>query len=332
MLLITKGVLAQQVEAEKPLTETTSEQSALEQSAEGTTEKSSIKFQKLTVEIGETITLDADAVDEGVEISRKGIIDFTEGDHGKIFVTGLKKGIVALSWDCGEESFCKRIIEVTRNSQIDPKENPQAYPILKMVNVQVKVVLCKASQVRSVGVDLMAEGTSLLKDYNHLGNFKKISTFARFQQYQIKHEVIAEPRGIVLMGESLTLHSGGESLHYNGEKKGKVAIRPFGVMIEVQPIYYSAKLNLHAVKASLALSGDSNQGGRMGMHKLKTVAKAADGVDLLLGQSEFSNERSLDSSTPFLSSIPILGPIFRLKDSNEELDTVLFWLNLKLLK
>ncbi len=128
--------------------------------------------------------------------------------------------------------------------------------------------------------------------------------------------VLAEPNLVALSGKSATFKSGGEqgytATQTNSDSK-TTNFKDWGTSVEFTPVVLSEdRINIK-VKAEISTLTGQNDDGSPNLTKknIETVVELGSGQSLALAGLLQTNRDSRTTETPFLSSLPLLGSLFK---------------------
>ncbi len=128
--------------------------------------------------------------------------------------------------------------------------------------------------------------------------------------------VLAEPNLVALSGKSATFKSGGEqgyTVSQNNSDSKTTEFKDWGTSIEFTPVVLSEdRINIK-VKAEVSTLGAKNDDGSPNLTKkeVETFVELGSGQSLALAGLLQTNRDSKITETPFLSSFPLIGSLFR---------------------
>ena len=128
--------------------------------------------------------------------------------------------------------------------------------------------------------------------------------------------VLAEPNLVALSGKSATFKSGGEqgyTVTQNNSDSRTTEFKDWGTNIEFTPVVLSEdRINIK-VKAEVSTLGTKNEDGSPNLTKkeVETVVELGSGQSLALAGLLQTNRSTTSVETPFLSSLPLIGSLFR---------------------
>lgn len=128
--------------------------------------------------------------------------------------------------------------------------------------------------------------------------------------------VLAEPNLVALSGQSATFKSGGErgyTVSQSNSNSNTTEFKEWGTSVEFTPIVLSEdRINIK-VKAEVSTLGETNKDGSPNVEKknVETVVELGSGQSLALAGLLQTSRDSSSVETPFLSSIPLIGSLFR---------------------
>ncbi len=223
----------------------------------------------------------------------------------------------------------------------------------QQVNLQVRIAEVSRSAVRNIGInwESIASSGNFFLDFA-TGNFLTNPGFggvvpvngqaALLGGYQSSNfsfntlidalisenlvHILAEPNLTALSGETASFLAGGEFpvAATDGDGGISISFQPFGVSLAFTPtVLDDGRISLHvrpevselSNAGGILLNGFSIPG--LTTRRVETTVELGSGQSFVIAGMFQSTTRDAQDLTPFLSDLPILGPMFRRRDFND---------------
>jgi len=248
-------------------------------------------------------------------VSKKKVLDLYALEGGRWQVTALKLGFVILSWEEADGKMKRLFVRSIRPLRKRRKALQEKGPELgRNFRLKGKVVLMDKEAMKQFGIEPGFSGRLPLR----VEAFStKIHSMAKEQQAKI----IGEPMIRLIPGIEATLNSGGEFqvMYDTTENKTKEGWKTVGLQLTAKLLGFNE--DYARVEFLFSLKSRSS-GTRILANGLSSVVDLKFGEEVLVGQSDMLTDINGQHSSFSLAHIPILGPIFRIREK-EALETKL---------
>ncbi len=205
----------------------------------------------------------------------------------------------------------------------------------QQVNLQVRIAEVQRSAVRNIGInwDSIASagnfifdfgtstglsGTTQLRAGYNSSSFSLNALIDALSTENLVH-ILAEPNLTALSGETASFLAGGEFAVATSDGDGGISVtyQPYGVSLAFTPtVLDDGRISLHVSPevseltnaGAIVINGFSIPG--VSTRRVDTTVELGSGQSFVIAGMFQSNTRNTDSLTPFLSDLPVLGPMF----------------------
>jgi pilus assembly protein CpaC len=209
--------------------------------------------------------------------------------------------------------------------------------LAQVTRVSLEFLELNSSLTKELGVKwpeattLQFQGSSNFEGLNISGAFKDSKLMLNHFLKEGWAKTLAKPELFVKMGEEAHFHSGGElPITVNSESYGRnyktVQWKPYGLTVKVRPrstdfyhIHSDILMELSELNRSQTFEGIPSLAKR----KVDTKMQSVDGETVVLSGLLRQAEGEENTSVPFLSSIPLLGILFKSQKKDREESEIL---------
>ncbi|AHF79111.1 Tight adherence secretin (plasmid) [Sodalis praecaptivus] len=238
-----------------------------------------------------------------------------------------------ISGEVNTEDAYDRVNQIVANTHGAEKTiNKLHKPLTNQINVKLSVVEVKRSLNEQLGIDWKTlTGLNGMSDKTSaVPIFKKFNAESIIKLVQaIKDEnmarILAEPNLTVLSGETAEFLVGGEIPIVTSSNNGStVTYKSYGIKLKVGAKARDSqhiRVTLNEEVSSLSkdyVAGTATTLPGLTTRQAKTTVELADGESFLLAGLISNEEMQSMSQLPFIGDVPILGPLFRVANTEQE--------------
>jgi len=216
----------------------------------------------------------------------------------------------------------------------------------RSVEVQVEVTEIDQTKASSLGVnwfDTLTFAENVPADFKAVGSFSRLTGIQADLHFLIQEgaaELLANPNLITDSGTMATFEAGGQIPYITSSSLGSthVEFKPYGVLLKIEPTVLDSGLIQMKVKASVSAPDETHGASLSGNtvpalfeREVTSDLTVRPGATITLAGLVQTQKDDVTKGVPLLRKIPILGSLFRWRQTHVRRTTIVMFMTPKMI-